>query len=54
MAEDTHKKFDCIRFVREVRAEPLRLNNATHVAIACIGKVAAFVIWRRIQPLAHT
>lgn len=24
MTEDTHKKFDCIRFVREVRAEIAR------------------------------
>lgn len=38
----------------KARTEPLRRNDATHVAIAGIGKVAAFVIRRRIQPLAHT
>ena len=35
----------------KAQVEPLRRSDATHVAIACIGKVAAFVIWRRIQPL---
>ena len=38
----------------KAQAEPLRRNDATQIAIACIGKVAAFVIWRRIQLLAHT
>lgn len=38
----------------KAQAEPLRRSDATHIAIACIGKVAVFLIWRRIQPLGHT
>ena len=34
----------------KARVEPLRRNDATHIATARIGKVDAFVIWGHSAP----